>query len=523
MARAARGIAPMSPIRGDTIVAHRAVNRRRRRRASRRVRAGRRARVHRHPHARAARHLRSADGRQLRAPGRHDDDRRAPTGLADAARAVSGEGRGDAHHAELRQLRRPGIGADVGHRRRQPRGDPRRDREDAGHRAAGDGRRRFGLSSGLFYVPGTFTPTAEVVELARVAGRARRHLHLAHARGSRGRPRQRARDDRDRRARRAADAGHAPQGRRQGELGHAGRLAAPRSTRRVPAASTPRSTSIPTRRRPRPSGRHCCRHGRSRAARGDAARLTDPATRAGSAAAPPSSSTSVAAAIRRTSSALALRLGPGAGTARPRRNHTSAGCRSTIENAAETALWIVEQGGCPGIFHAIDEDDLERILVHPATMIASDGEVTVFGKTQPASAQLRHFRPRARRYVRERSGCRSRTPCGRCPRSPRSGSASPIAACSGRAESRHRGLRSGDRRDTATFDTPHQYAEGVSVVMVNGEVVFENGRMTAARPGQGVETTIDVVPPGATACPRVIVGRPADVAEDRSSDASSPE
>src|SRR2546426_10641208 len=29
----------------------------------------------------------------------------------------------------------------------------------------------FGLSSGLFYVPGTFTPTEEVIELARVAGR----------------------------------------------------------------------------------------------------------------------------------------------------------------------------------------------------------------------------------------------------------------------------------------------------------------------------------------------------------------
>ena len=28
----------------------------------------------------------------------------------------------------------------------------------------------FGLSSGLFYVPGTFTPTAEVIELAKVAG-----------------------------------------------------------------------------------------------------------------------------------------------------------------------------------------------------------------------------------------------------------------------------------------------------------------------------------------------------------------
>src|SRR5207302_8030515 len=29
----------------------------------------------------------------------------------------------------------------------------------------------FGLSSGLFYVPGTFTPLSEVIELARAAGK----------------------------------------------------------------------------------------------------------------------------------------------------------------------------------------------------------------------------------------------------------------------------------------------------------------------------------------------------------------
>ena len=39
-------------------------------------------------------------------------------------------------------------------------------------------------------------------------------------------------------------------------------------------------------------------------------------------------------------------------------------------------------------------------------------------------------------------------------------------------------------RDTATFEKPHQYAEGFSHVIVNGQVVFENGEMTAARPGR---------------------------------------
>jgi hypothetical protein len=39
-------------------------------------------------------------------------------------------------------------------------------------------------------------------------------------------------------------------------------------------------------------------------------------------------------------------------------------------------------------------------------------------------------------------------------------------------------------RDRATFEQPHQYAEGVTLVVVNGEVVFENGAMTGKRPGR---------------------------------------
>ena len=39
-------------------------------------------------------------------------------------------------------------------------------------------------------------------------------------------------------------------------------------------------------------------------------------------------------------------------------------------------------------------------------------------------------------------------------------------------------------RDLATFEKPHQYGEGVSHVIVNGQVAFENGKMTDARPGK---------------------------------------
>ena len=39
-------------------------------------------------------------------------------------------------------------------------------------------------------------------------------------------------------------------------------------------------------------------------------------------------------------------------------------------------------------------------------------------------------------------------------------------------------------RDIATFEQPHQYAQGISVVVINGQVAFENGAVTAARPGR---------------------------------------
>jgi N-acyl-D-amino-acid deacylase len=37
--------------------------------------------------------------------------------------------------------------------------------------------------------------------------------------------------------------------------------------------------------------------------------------------------------------------------------------------------------------------------------------------------------------------------------------------------------------DHATFEKPDQYATGVSDVIVNGQVVLDQGRHTGARPG----------------------------------------
>ncbi len=161
------------------------------------------------------------------------------------------------------------------------------------------------------------------------------------------------------------------------------------------------------------------------------------------------------------------------------------GQEPTIENAAEAAIWIVEQGGCQAVFHAINEEDLERILRHPATMIASDGEVTIFGKDSPHPRSYGTFARVLSEYVRERGivsleeGVRKMT--------------SLPAQRLGLVE---RGLlRPGMKadvavfdpatvRDRATYEKPHQYAEGFSYVLVNGQIVFENGAMTPVRPGR---------------------------------------
>lgn len=157
----------------------------------------------------------------------------------------------------------------------------------------------------------------------------------------------------------------------------------------------------------------------------------------------------------------------------------------SIENAAAAAIWLVERGGAQGIFHAISEDDLQRILVHPATMIGSDGEIPIFGRNHPHPRSYGTFARVLGLYVREKQLLPLEAAIQKMSAFP--------AQRLGFAD---RGvLREGLKadlavfdplkvRDTATFEKPHSYAEGVTYVIVNGQVAFENGVMTAARPGR---------------------------------------
>jgi dihydroorotase/N-acyl-D-amino-acid deacylase len=157
----------------------------------------------------------------------------------------------------------------------------------------------------------------------------------------------------------------------------------------------------------------------------------------------------------------------------------------SLENAAESALWIIENGGAQGIFHAIDEGDLRRVLAHPASMVASDGGPVVFGRAAPHPRSYGTFARVLGHYVREQQVLTVEAAVRKMTSLPAQ-----------RIGLSDRGLiRPGLKadvvifdpatvKDRATFEQPHQYAEGFKTVLVNGKVVFHDGKMTGQKPGR---------------------------------------
>jgi len=158
-----------------------------------------------------------------------------------------------------------------------------------------------------------------------------------------------------------------------------------------------------------------------------------------------------------------------------------------LEEAAELAMELQEKGGFGGIFHAMTEEDVRRILRYPYTMVASDGGIVVPGEGVPHPRNYGTFARVLGHYARDLGivsvpeAIRKMTslPASRMGLVDR-GVLRPEAVADVVV------LDLDEVRDTAVFGDPHHYATGARHVFVNGVAVLLDGEMTGARPGRAL-------------------------------------
>jgi N-acyl-D-amino-acid deacylase len=345
----------------------------------------------------------------------------------------------------------------------------------------------LGLSTGLIYLPGTFTKTEELIELARVAS-AHGGLYVSHMRAETIQIFD-ALDELLRIAREAkirAQVSHlklsgpAAWGRADEVLALLARARAEgldvtQDQYVYTASSTGISALVPTE----------AREGGTAEFR---KRLQDPATKAG-----------VVAQMKRTlengkrgdytyaviaSYSRNPRLN---GMTIPQAAKILRGS-DTIDDQIETILDITANGGAQGIFHGMSEQDLQKFLVHPLTMVASDAGPRRFGRAVP---HPRGYGNNARvlgRYVRELKLLSLEDAVRKMTSLPAQTFHLPER---GRIQAGcHADLVIFDPAtvtDPSTFSDPHHYAQGIDDVIVNGEAVIRRGVLTDARPGRPVK------------------------------------
>ena len=160
----------------------------------------------------------------------------------------------------------------------------------------------------------------------------------------------------------------------------------------------------------------------------------------------------------------------------------------TPENGADLVIEAMLNGGASAIYHVMDEGDVERIMRHPQTMIASDGRLTFPGDGHPHPRWYGTFPRVLGRYVREKhvltleEGVHKMTgmPAARLGLTDRG-----LVK-----EGTHADLVVFDAAtiaDQATYEKPHQYPVGIDYVLVNGTPVVDAGRFTNARAGVVLE------------------------------------
>ncbi|HYD51402.1 MAG TPA: amidohydrolase family protein [Gemmatimonadaceae bacterium] len=153
--------------------------------------------------------------------------------------------------------------------------------------------------------------------------------------------------------------------------------------------------------------------------------------------------------------------------------------------AVETALALLERGDASIVSFNMHDEDIERLMRQPWTMTASDGDLIPLGRGMPHPRGNGAFARRLRRYVVEE-------PVVDLAATIRSMTSLPAMVYEVADRGTIRPEAYADLvvfdlarvRDRATYDDPHQLAEGMVHVLVNGRLAIRDGTFVDARAGR---------------------------------------
>jgi N-acyl-D-amino-acid deacylase len=171
--------------------------------------------------------------------------------------------------------------------------------------------------------------------------------------------------------------------------------------------------------------------------------------------------------------------------------------KKDLRSQVAQVLEMYEAGGAAMVYHSMGEEDVRRIMRESFTMVASDSGVRRFGEGVP---HPRGYGNNARvlgTYVRELKLITLEDAVRKMTSLPaqtfglrdrglvREGMAADLVIFDDATVS-----------DPSTFEKPHQYAAGFSYVVVNGAPVIEDGRATGVRPGRALRHAAEPVAAG---------------------------
>lgn len=163
------------------------------------------------------------------------------------------------------------------------------------------------------------------------------------------------------------------------------------------------------------------------------------------------------------------------------------GRRHKAKEEAETIIDITINGGASAVFHGMGEEDVKRIMQYPFNMFASDASIRVFNQGVP---HPRGYGTNARvlgKYVKEEKVISLEDAIRKMTSLPAQ-----------KFQLRNRGLlKEGmaadivifDEKqvaDQATYKNPHAYSKGFHYVLVNGVITVDHEKHNGARAGKAL-------------------------------------